>query len=154
MRTESGADHQVSESGGGHGQSVSDLDQRTRGWPSPTLLRSMDFTTTIGESRISMFGAWSSRDPDSHFRNVYLLYLTLRLSACCTDFTTVWKLMVTILISNQDSHFFMFDSCLTTIELWSLASGQPALDEHYCVCYMWNKLQCILEVKSLNPEYK
>ena len=89
MRTESGADHQVSESGGGHGQSVSDLDQRTRGCPSPTLLRSMDFTTTIGESRISMFGAWSSRDPDSHFRNVYLLYLTLRLSACCTDFTTV-----------------------------------------------------------------
>ena len=31
MRTESGADHQVPESGDGHGQSVSDLDQRTRG---------------------------------------------------------------------------------------------------------------------------
>ena len=106
MITESGADHQVPESGGGHGQSVSDLDQRTRGWPSPTSPRLMDFTTTIGESTITMFGAWPSRDPDSHFRNVYLPYLTVRLSArSSTDFTTVCMLRVIMLNSNSDSHF-------------------------------------------------
>ena len=149
MRTESGADHQVSESWGGHGQSVSGLDQRTRGWPSPTSLRLMDFTTTIDDHHVwSLVITWSRFS----FSECLPLLLDLAIEFMLYRFHN--RL-------NVDGHHIDLKSRFSFFDAWFLFNynrimdiGQPALDEHYCVCYMWNKLQFLLEVKSLNPEYK